>query len=164
MYGFPRSPLTLRAKSSSKQFLGRLGLFASAHLIEHLADQTECIYLVSPSCLPAGKLKSSARNAGYHPACIGTYSPSSSIRPRIGTSRGKPAGVSDAEARRQVRRDAFCWLPVAFGEQRTCAAEARGPHSTRMTQSGPHCGCQFALQQTAGRLFDHLVCAELDRR
>ena len=22
---------------------------------------------------------------------------------------------------------------VAFGEQRTCAAEARGPHSTRMT-------------------------------
>ena len=48
-------------------------------------------------------------------------------------SQGKLAGVSDAEARRQVRRDA-CWrLAVAFGEQRTCAAEACGPHSTRMT-------------------------------
>ena len=29
--------------------------------------------------------------------------------------------------------DAFWWLTVAFGEQRTCAAEARGLHSTRMT-------------------------------
>jgi hypothetical protein len=39
----------------------------------------------------------------------------------LSTSRGKPAGVSDAEARRQVRHDA-CWrLAVAFGEQRTCA-------------------------------------------
>ena len=27
-----------------------------------------------------------------------------------------------------LRRDAFWWLTVAFGEQRTCAAEARGPH------------------------------------
>jgi hypothetical protein len=26
--------------------------------------------------------------------------------------------------------------PVAFGEQRTCAAEARGPYSARMTHLG----------------------------
>ena len=31
---------------------------------------------------------------------------------------------------------------------------AEGPSSTR---SGPSCGCQFALQQTVGRLLDHLV-------
>jgi hypothetical protein len=32
--------------------------------------------------------------------------------------------------------DALWWLTVAFGEQRTCAAEARGLHSTRMTHNG----------------------------
>jgi hypothetical protein len=31
--------------------------------------------------------------------------------------------------------DAFWWLTVAFGEHRTCAAEARGPHSTRLTDA-----------------------------
>jgi hypothetical protein len=35
------------------------------------------------------------------------------------------------------RREACWWLAVAFGQQRTCAAEARGPHSTRMTRCGP---------------------------
>jgi hypothetical protein len=36
--------------------------------------------------------------------------------------------------------------------------------TTFLTHSGPRCGCQFALQQTAGRLFDHVIGAELDRR
>jgi hypothetical protein len=51
------------------------------------------------------------------------------------------------------RRDACWWLAVAFGDQRTCAAEARGPHSTRMTQVGSRAS-QFAVMQNALPIFD----------
>jgi hypothetical protein len=37
------------------------------------------------------------------------------------------------------------------------------PAASRMTRSGPRGGWQFALQQTLGRLFDHLVSAQQER-
>jgi putative ABC transport system substrate-binding protein len=52
-----------------------------------------------------------------------------------GASWGRPRGVAHRDGPDVALNDAthFGGPTVAFGEQRTCAAEARGPHSTRLT-------------------------------
>src|ERR1700730_1708748 len=52
----------------------------------------------------------------------------------------------------------------AIRAKRTCRERREGVGRVKMAQSGPCCGCQLALQQTAGPLLDHLVGQREQRR
>jgi hypothetical protein len=45
----------------------------------------------------------------------------------------------------------------AIGAKRTCRERRERVDLTKMTRSGPRCDCLIALQQTAVRLFNHLI-------